>query len=288
MLRRIGIMAVLALGISVPTFGQTRATYVLSNGEKHNGVIVYGRGDNNLVDDKYHVNASGQELVFGRDDVVVIDFVGDAPSTAERDAVASAGKGLMFMRDGAVLVGSLHDIRKGDVVQWVNEAGRRDDYPIGAVRRLYLNPAVARNVFLSGSASTAAQTRTTQIGGRQATVVRVEGNQQWADTGIDVRRGDRLSINASGQVEFAPGARSNPAGASGGRRADVRPSPNPNYPVANLGAGALVARIGNGAPFAIGSANQVTMPNDGRLHLGINDDNVGDNSGFFSVTIRQQ
>jgi hypothetical protein len=53
-------------------------------------------------------------------------------------------------------------------------------------------------------------------------------------------------------------------------------------------AGALIARIGNSAPFPIGDQTTVTMPANGQLFLGINDDHVQDNSGGFRVNIQRQ
>ena len=50
-------------------------------------------------------------------------------------------------------------------------------------------------------------------------------------------------------------------------------------------AGALIGRINSGAPFAIGNQETVRMPASGTLYLGINDDNVSDNSGHFQVVI---
>jgi hypothetical protein len=53
-----------------------------------------------------------------------------------------------------------------------------------------------------------------------------------------------------------------------------------------LGAGALVRRVGNSQPFAIGgSRDLIVMPADGELYLGVNDSGRGDNSGSFSVRV---
>jgi hypothetical protein len=50
--------------------------------------------------------------------------------------------------------------------------------------------------------------------------------------------------------------------------------------------GGLIFRVGNGAPSSIGSNNQpIVMPADGRLYLGVNDDQFSDNTGAFVVTI---
>ena len=53
--------------------------------------------------------------------------------------------------------------------------------------------------------------------------------------------------------------------------------------------GALLGRIDNRAPFGIGTQTQpLVMPASGRLMLGINDNELGDNSGFFSVVVTKQ
>jgi len=50
-------------------------------------------------------------------------------------------------------------------------------------------------------------------------------------------------------------------------------------------AGALIGRIDNGQPFGIGDQTSVRMPASGILYLGVNDDNVSDNSGQFQVVV---
>ena len=53
--------------------------------------------------------------------------------------------------------------------------------------------------------------------------------------------------------------------------------------------GGLIGRVGNSAPFPIGSNTQpIRMPATGALMLGVNDNELGDNSGFFSVVITRQ
>ena len=53
--------------------------------------------------------------------------------------------------------------------------------------------------------------------------------------------------------------------------------------------GALLGKIGNGKPFAIGTQSQpLTMPASGRLMLGVNDNELGDNSGSFKVIVAKQ
>jgi len=58
-------------------------------------------------------------------------------------------------------------------------------------------------------------------------------------------------------------------------------------PFPNAFAGALIGRVGNSAPFAIGNAATLGMPASGQLYLGINDDQVADNHGAFIVKVQR-
>ena len=50
--------------------------------------------------------------------------------------------------------------------------------------------------------------------------------------------------------------------------------------------GALIGKVGNSSPFYVGwNPNPISMNANGRLYLGINDDNVNDNSGEFTVVV---
>lgn len=56
------------------------------------------------------------------------------------------------------------------------------------------------------------------------------------------------------------------------------------YPAPAMPVGGLIGRVNNSGPFPIGSNTRpIRMPADGTLLLGINDNELGDNSGFFSV-----
>ena len=98
-----------------------------------------------------------------------------------------------------------------------------------------------------------------------------------------VNAGDRVVFNAIGRIQFGQGAgqTSDPNGNPAERRATY---PDPTVPV-----GALLGNVGNSAPFAIGMQTQpLVMPASGRLMLGVNDNELNDNSGFYSVTVIKQ
>jgi hypothetical protein len=125
-------------------------------------------------------------------------------------------------------------------------------------------------------------------GGSADRVVTVAGDSQGTDTGLELRRGDRVMINATGTV-----IASSRAGSVSAEGRSESYSLRQNYPVTDVGGGALVGYIQmrNGQksrPFYIGSQNTFTAPVDGRLFLFVNDDDYRDNGGSFSVRLNAQ
>jgi hypothetical protein len=120
-------------------------------------------------------------------------------------------------------------------------------------------------------------------------VVDVPGNQpRGVDTGIDLRTGDQVTINATGNV--TAGRRAGVVSPEGGRPSTGAVFGATTYPVPTAGVGALLGYIvsNNGQssqPFYVGSQSTFTTPVDGRLYLMVNDDNYSDNSGSFSARI---
>src|SRR5206468_2333194 len=166
-------------------------------------------------------------------------------------------------------------------VHWQNEAGQAQQYAISDVQRIYLNPGSARQALNAISASPAAVATTGQ--NANSRTVTVNANTQWNDTGVTVKKGDRVSFQTTGQIKFGQGAEQT-AGPDGNGN-----SMNPGYPVPVVGAGALIGKVGNSAAFPIGSNTQpIVMPADGRLYLGVNDNQLGDNSGAFNVLVNKQ
>lgn len=117
-------------------------------------------------------------------------------------------------------------------------------------------------------------------GMRERQVV-VLANQRWIDTGIDVRSGQPLYFESSGEVRWGPRNRKDgPAGEQNSPRNELRPIPD-------RPAAALIGRIGDGQDvFFVGSElGPFRARQSGRLFLGINDDWLEDNSGNFRVNI---
>jgi hypothetical protein len=254
-----------------------RATFILTDGERQSGTVA-SRGDQheNLVNGYLSLASGGKERTFLIDQVGVIDFVGGTPSTTE---VAQLGAGpLLVMRDTSTQPGQFVNMIDGETLIWDNANGQRQEFFIRDVARVYLDPRLARTLF--NAPSPGAAVATAPMAGA---IVHVDAKQAWTDTGITVTAGDRVVFNASGRLVFGRGT---------GQTSD--PNGNPaetraNYPDPTVPVGALLGRVGNGVPFAIGLQTQpLVMPASGRLLLGVNDNELNDNSGFYSVTVTRQ
>ena len=117
----------------------------------------------------------------------------------------------------------------------------------------------------------------------QSREVRVESRVRWTDTGIDVRAGQTIGFDARGTVRLGP-TQNEVAGVDGtpSRRRDA------GAPMANHAEGALIGRIDNSAYLFVGDLNSVRAPATGRLYLGVNDGDLGNNSGDFQVVVSVQ
>jgi hypothetical protein len=108
--------------------------------------------------------------------------------------------------------------------------------------------------------------------------VTVSADTAWVDSGVDVRAGQTIFFEAQGRVRWGRDRQDGPAG--------ERNSPsNPNRPMGNRNAAALIGKIGNDMFFIGDETGPVRMRSAGRLYLGVNDDVLTDNSGNFRVVV---
>jgi hypothetical protein len=265
---------------SVPASAQERATFIMTSSERLSGKVVFHGGKHeNLIAGNLNLWINDKEETFPFEQVAVIDFIGGTPSNPELAALPASGH-LMAMRDGSKRTGQFVNMISGDTVLWKEPDGSERSFMIRDVARIYLNASSARNTF---NFSPSAPTATTGVvsGATGNGSVTVKGDAAWTDTGITVRRGQVVRFAVRGEVKYAPGA--NDIASAAGNPAYK----NPQFPVATTGAGGLIGKVGNSAPFAVTASRTVTMPEDGTLMLGINDDNTSDNSGAFYVTVVQ-
>src|SRR6185436_11501900 len=115
----------------------------------------------------------------------------------------------------------------------------------------------------------------------QTRTVEVSLGQNWIDSGVDLRRGQRVRVDATGTI-YAGRNRITPAGLS---------TTDPNSPLARAAEGELIGVIGNDsdAPFLeIGAGRDFTADRDGRLYLTVNRGNFTDARGSFTARVRTE
>ena len=104
----------------------------------------------------------------------------------------------------------------------------------------------------------------------------------WTDSGLMVRRGQRLRISASGRISLGQGRFATPTGLA--RVADneklMRDEPT----------GALIAVVGddNDEFVYIGAGREFYATRDGRLFLGVNEGRLEDNTGTYDALIEAE
>ncbi|HEY0005566.1 MAG TPA: hypothetical protein VGB17_12210 [Pyrinomonadaceae bacterium] len=111
--------------------------------------------------------------------------------------------------------------------------------------------------------------------------VRVELGPNWVDSGVDVRRGERVRISASGVI-YAGRTRITPDGLR---------STDPNAPLPRAAEGVLIGAIGNdsSAPITeLGLNREFVADRDGRLYLTSNRSNFTDARGAFTVQVQTE
>jgi hypothetical protein len=183
----------------------------------------------------------------------------------------------LHLRDGSRVQGELISVRNGTIEfeerRGFGGSGRTLRFDRDEVVRIEFETArrSGGNEFLSGGRPS---------GMRERQVI-VSGDVPWNDAGIEVRAGSTIYFEAQGQVRWGRDRRDGPAG--------ERNSPsNPNRPMGNRNAAALIGKVGNSSTdyFFIGDeTGPIRMRSSGRLYLGVNDDVLTDNTGNFRVVV---
>jgi len=260
------------------------ATFVMRNGDKVSGDLSYKGGS------AYTLNGRDYEA----QDVAVVAFVNDDPSADELGKISmqdnnpnELDRHAFVTRNGQVMLGKLYKFSPdGETITFDARDGGRRDISANDLARIYINPGAARSVYnnILRSGTQPVAVATTGVASAPPGTISVNGNQAWTDTQITVKKGDLYVFSATGQVRVASG--DSPEAVAGPDGAAAFQAPRNNYPYPGMAVGGLVAKVGNDKPFAVGSiSTPISMPDNGRLYLGINDDGVGDNSGTFYVKI---
>jgi hypothetical protein len=107
-------------------------------------------------------------------------------------------------------------------------------------------------------------------------------NNGWTNSGLVVRKGQRLKITASGRVSLGRSRFSTPAG--------VSTIPDSDKLMRNEATGALIAVIGddNDDFILIGPRRDFVAQRDGVLFLGVNEGDLADNTGTYDIVIEAE
>ncbi len=289
-MRRLAIPALLCLlATALPVSAQEQATVLKRDGSRVSGRFeAWNRNNNSL----YLRVSQGDQRIIPVGETALFEVAGDGANlpAAEIEA-ARGGDHVLVLRSGEIIRGRLLNIEGGEgsgkedeprMLSFKPNDGAERRTRFSDVRRFYFGNFPASMSPATQPPAAPGPAQQSPEGPVGPGVVRVNGNSRWVSTNITVSRRDRVAFSTEGQVQLSTDGEDK-AGAAGSLRG--RTAPNAPLPAAL--AGALIARIGNGAPFAIGDTTQaIPMPGDGQLFLAVNDDEVGDNSGAFTVTIR--
>jgi hypothetical protein len=107
-------------------------------------------------------------------------------------------------------------------------------------------------------------------------------NNGWTNSGLVVRKGQRIRISASGRVSLGRGRFSGPGG--------VPTISDSDKLMRNEATGALIAVIGddNDDFILIGPRREFVAQRDGVLFLGVNEGDLADNTGSYDIVIEAE
>ena len=179
----------------------------------------------------------------------------------------------LVLRNGTRVEGQLLSVRNG-VIEFEERRG------LGRARRVEFDRADVVRIEFDSPRGNAGSSGGRPFGMRERTAI-VNANAPWSDTSVDVRAGQTIYFEATGEIRWGRDRRDGPAG-------ENRSPPNPNRPMPHRSAAALIGKIGRDSTdyFFIGDEQgPIRVRATGRLFLGVNDDVFNDNSGTFRVVV---
>ena len=201
-------------------------------------------------------------------------------------AVTAAAADTVYLRGGTSLRGTLLGFVNGRFAFQVNQTATlpvRSDNRNTTTSQSTRTVRIGEVIFLR-----ARDIERLEIDGRsldearyQTQTIEVALGPNWVDTGVDVRRGERIRIDATGTI-YAGRTRITPVGLS---------TTDPSAPLPRAAEGQLIGVIGNDfdAPIIeIGAGREFTADRDGRLYLTVNRGSYSDARGAYNVRIRKE
>lgn len=184
----------------------------------------------------------------------------------------------IYLKDGRTIHGTLLGFVDGRFVVRIEPRYATSDPNIARNRTnegeiQYFRPNEVDHIEIDG--------RTLDDARFETRSVQVTLDSNWTDSGVDLRRGERVQVSASGVIT-AGRSRITPDGLR---------STDPNAPLPRAAEGELIGAVGDDsrAPILeLGSSREFTADRDGRLYLTSNRGTFNDARGSFTVQIKHE
>jgi hypothetical protein len=161
-----------------------------------------------------------------------------------------------------------------------DDSTARNNAPV--TRPSYPNTQPDNNTVIDRPINTPASSSTPTFFTIKVGVRADNANNGWTNSGLVVRKGQRLRISASGRVSLGKGRFSTPGGLMNISDQDKL--------MRNEATGALIAVIGddNDDFILIGPRREFVAQRDGVLFLGVNEGDLTDNTGSYDIVIEAE
>jgi hypothetical protein len=177
----------------------------------------------------------------------------------------------IVLRDGRTLRGTVLGFMNGRIVVRLEPASPSAPADSGEVR--FFRPGEIERVEIDG--------RSLEEARYETRVVDVALGPNWIDSGVDVRRGQRVQVRASGTIN-AGRTRITPDGLR---------TTDPTAPLPRSAEGVLIGAVGtdyDSPVVELGTAREFTADRDGRLYLTANRGTYNDARGSYTVRVQTE
>src|SRR5260370_41492799 len=120
MMGRFISIGALVAGAGLYAVAAERATFILTDGERVSGSVVFHTNTReNLIDGDFSLGRDdgGKEMIFHADQVALIEFAGGRPQPTELAQLPASGQ-FIVMRDGTSQLGRFVNMIGGNTVLW--------------------------------------------------------------------------------------------------------------------------------------------------------------------------
>ncbi len=192
---------------------QAPATFLLRSGERVRGDLIDTDAKGMLV------TVNGQSQTWNVNDVVVIDFAGDARNFPRNEVDLIGSGSLLVLTNGQTIQGRFKDVGGNrPKIIYFTTGGQDRNFLSNNISRLYL--AVPPDSTIGGGGSFQ-PLPPGQVG---TGTMQVQARDGWVSTGLQVRQGEVVTISSNGEVRLSsdPSDTATTAGSAKGRRAGER------------------------------------------------------------------